>query len=333
MRALVFSEPHKMAIEELPQPVAADDQLLIRVRASGICGTDLHIFEGEYTAQYPLVPGHEFSGEVVETGPHCTRFKVGDRVAVEPNTPCNNCPECLRGQHHFCRNMVVPGVNRPGGMAEYAVVAERAAFDIGDLPWEEGALCEPLSCVVRSIERLDPQIGERVLVLGAGPIGLLMARLIRARGVTRIDFLERNPTRGRRVAEMRYGEVFGDLGAVPDRAYDSVADASGSSMLVSEAANRLTRSCGKVLAFGVPAMGRQLAIDHFRLFRDEISIIASYTSLKNSLQAIDLMRSGLIDVSDIVSHRIALSQVPTFIERMQAGDGDLRKVTVTDFAG
>lgn len=331
MKSLIISEPGKMAIAEMPRPAPKADEVLIRVRASGICGTDVHIYNGGFTASYPVVPGHEFAGEVVAVGPECSRIPIGARVAVEPNVPCNNCPECLRGEHHFCRNMIVPGVNRSGGMAEYVVVNERGAFDIGDLSFVEGALVEPLSCVVHATERLGVGWAEHVLILGAGPIGILMGRLIRARGAARVDYLERSPGRLARAAAMGLGEVYSSSGDIADKVYDAVADASGSSVLVAEAANRLTRPRGRVLVFGVPHKSGQIALDHFRVYREEISVIASFTSLKNSIQAIDLMKSKTIDVSDVVSHQIKLSECPDYILRMQAGDGDLRKVTVTDF--
>jgi 2-desacetyl-2-hydroxyethyl bacteriochlorophyllide A dehydrogenase len=332
MKSLIISEPGRMAVADAARPEPKGDELLIRVRASGICGTDVHIYNGDFTASYPVVPGHEFSGDVVAVGRGCTRFAPGARVAVEPNVPCNNCPECLRGEHHFCRNMVVPGVNRPGGMAEYVAVNERAAFDIGDLPFVQGALVEPLSCVIHGVERLGVGWAERVLVMGAGPIGVMMGRLIKGRGAAQVDYLERNPTRAARAAALGLGAVYAGLSEIDDRRYDSVADASGASALVAEAANRLTRARGRVLMFGVPHKGDQVVLDQFRVFREEISIIASFTSLKNSMQAIDLMKSGTIRVDDLVSHRIKLSECPGYIKRLEAGDGDLGKVTVTDFA-
>ncbi|MBB4266384.1 alcohol dehydrogenase catalytic domain-containing protein [Roseospira visakhapatnamensis] len=332
MKSLVFAQPGQMSIEDLPRPEPTGDEVLIKVEASGICGTDVHIFQGGFSCDYPLVPGHEFAGAVVEVGPACTRFKVGDRVAVEPNVPCNNCPECLRGEHHYCRNMVVPGVNRPGGMAEYVLVKERGAFDIGTLPYDLGALVEPLSCVVHAAERLAPQVGERVLVMGAGPIGLLMGRMIRARGAARVDYLERNPDRRDYAARMGLGHVYDTTDAIPDKAYDAAADATGVSALVSEAVNRLVRPRGRVLVFGVPSQTAKIEIDHFRFYREEVQLIASFTSLKNSIQAVDIMANEVIDVHDIISHKINLSDCPDFIRRMQAGDGDMRKVTVTDFA-
>jgi 2-desacetyl-2-hydroxyethyl bacteriochlorophyllide A dehydrogenase len=332
MKSLIISEPGKMALADVARPEPKGDELLIRLGASGICGTDVHIYNGGFTASYPVVPGHEFAGEAVAVGPDCKRFAPGARIAIEPNIPCNNCPECLRGEHHYCRNMVVPGVNRPGGMAEYVIVNERGAFDIGDLPFVEGALVEPLSCVIHATERLGVGWAEHVLVMGAGPIGVMMGRLIKARGAARVDYLERNATRAARAAALGLGAVYASPSEIADRVYDSVADATGASALVAEAANRMTRPRGRVLIFGVPHADGQVVLDHFPVFRQEISIIASFTSLKNSMQAIDLMKSKTIRVDDLVSHQIKLSECPDYIKRIEAGDGDLRKVTVTDFA-
>jgi len=333
MRSLVISEPRRMAIVDTPVPEPTGDELLIRVRASGICGTDVHIFNGEFAEHYPVVPGHEFAGEVVAAGPDCRRLALGARVAVEPNIPCNNCPECLAGDHHYCRNMVVPGVNRPGGMAEYVLVAERAAFDIGDLPFVEGALCEPLSCCLHAADRLGVAWAERVLVMGAGPISLMIGQVIKARGAGRVDYLARNPSRARRIRALGLGSVYASLSEIEDRAYHSVIDATGASELVAEAANRLARPRGKVLLFGVPHADGRVAFDHFSMFRQEISLIPSFTSLKNSLQAIELMRSRTLRLDDLITHQIKLSQCPDYIHRLAAGGSDLGKVTVTDFEG
>lgn len=331
MKALVISGRGEMAVKDVAAPQPLPDEVLIKVMASGICGTDIHILEGGFPVAYPVIPGHEFSGEVVAVGDKCTRIKVGDRVAVEPNVPCNNCPECLRGEHHYCRNMAVPGVNRPGGFAEFVAVREYGVFSIGDLGFADGALVEPLSCVIHAIERLAPQLGDRALVMGAGPIGLMLGRLIKARGALQVDYLEQLDERRAYAAKEGVGAVFAGLDEVPEKAYECVLDATGVSALVSAAVNRFARLRGKVLVFGVPKPDGEIRVNHFKMFREEIQIITSFTSLKNSMQAIDLMKAGVIRVDDIVGDTIALSDAPEFFHRMKNGDGKLRKVTVTRF--
>ena len=331
MKALFINCPGEMEVKEAAEPKPGAGEVLIRVRASGICGTDVHILEGGFPGAYPLIPGHEFCGEVVEVGPGCSRIKVGDRVAVEPNVPCNNCPECLRGDHHYCRNMIVPGVNRPGGFGEYVVVLERGVFSVGDLDFAEGALVEPLSCVLHAVEMLAPKMSDRALVMGAGPIGLMLGRVLKSRGIARVDYLERLDERRNYAAKEGMGDVFAGLDEVPEKHYECVLDATGVGMLVSEAANRFVRARGKVLIFGVPHLDSEIRLNHFRVMRDEIQIISSFTSIKNTFQAIDLMRSGTVKMDGIISDRIPLSKAPEYVLRMKNGDGGIRKVTVTDF--
>ena len=331
MKALVFERPHELLVKEIDVPRAAADEVLIRVHACGICGTDIHILEGGFPGAYPLVPGHEFSGEVVAVGGDCRRIRVSDRVAVEPNVPCNNCPECLRGEHHYCRNMIVPGVTRGGGFAEYVAVKEWGVFSIGGLDYGRGALVEPLSCAIHAVERLAPRLGDRVLVMGAGPIGLLLGRLLKLYGVLHVDFLERLDERRATAAREGCGSVYAATDAVPEKYYECVVDATGVSALVGEAANRFVRVRGKVLAFGVPKPDGEVRFDHFRVFRDEVQIIGSFTSLKNTIQAIDVMSGAGFEVDDIISDRISLTQAPLYIARLARGDGALRKVMVTDF--
>jgi D-arabinose 1-dehydrogenase-like Zn-dependent alcohol dehydrogenase len=124
MKALVIEKPGTAYVQTVPVPQLGDYEVRIRVKASGICGTDVHIFRGAYLGTYPVIPGHEFSGIVEETGAKVTRFTVGDRVAVEPNISCDTCPSCLNNRQNFCEHWSAIGVTLPGGMADYAVATE-----------------------------------------------------------------------------------------------------------------------------------------------------------------------------------------------------------------
>ena len=144
MKQLVIAQPEMAQIREVETPVPEKDQVCIRVEASGICGTDLHIYHGGFVPSYPVIPGHEFAGEVVALGPECRRIQLGTRVAVEPNLPCNNCENCLAGRHHYCRHMEINGVNVPGGMSEYCLVRERGVFVAEGLEAAAAAFMEPV---------------------------------------------------------------------------------------------------------------------------------------------------------------------------------------------
>lgn len=325
MRALTILEPGKVSVQEVPRPAVGPGEVLVKVAACGICGTDVHILRGEYLGGYPVVPGHEFSGEVVAVGDGVIRTRIGDRVAVEPNIACDNCTNCLNNRQNFCLNWQAVGVTLPGGMAEYVVAPEKVVFDIGDLSFEEAAFMEPLSCVVHGIERADIALGDRIAILGAGPIGLLLLQVALARGAVDVTMLERQPARGA-LAE-RYGahRWVQDLDALPADTYDVVIDASGAIPLMQRSVS-LVRHGGTVLLFGVPPRGVDLPLDAFAIFEKGLTIRSSYTSRRNSYQALALLQSGDVKVDDLVSHRLPLGEFEHGVELIESGLEGVAKV-------
>jgi threonine dehydrogenase-like Zn-dependent dehydrogenase len=195
MKAILIERPEQVKVVECPMPEPEEHELLIKVMASGICGTDIHILRGEYMGDYPVIPGHEFSGVVERVGEGVTRFQTGDRVAVEPNVACDNCHNCLQNRQNFCLNWQAIGVTRSGGLAQYVVAPEKTAFSIGDLPFEHGAFMEPLSCVLHGVERAKICLADRVLVFGAGPIGILLLQAVQLQGSVQVTVVEKNPAR------------------------------------------------------------------------------------------------------------------------------------------
>nr|MCU0909255.1 alcohol dehydrogenase catalytic domain-containing protein [Paracoccaceae bacterium] len=176
MRGLVFREGQAVAVETLPDPAPGPGEVVIAVRASGICHTDVEILRGNYGASaFPLVPGHEFAGEVVALGSGVASVAVGDRVVVDPNIGCGVCPACLRGRLNLCERLGACGVSRNGGFAAFCAVPADRLVAAGDLPWPVAALAEPLGCVLNGLSPMAGRDCGRALVFGAGPIGLLMA--------------------------------------------------------------------------------------------------------------------------------------------------------------
>lgn len=308
MKAAQITEKGRVELVDIPQPAPKDGELLIRVHASGICGTDVHIYRGQTMGGYPIIPGHEFAGQVEAVGRGVTRFKAGDRVAVEPNLSCGNCPACLENRQHFCHNWQALGVTLPGGMAEYTVAPENAVFSIGDLDYDSGSFVEPLSCVLHGVERLAPRVGDRVLLCGAGPIGLLMMRVLRLAGASAVDVVELDDKRRGMAAAEALGKTFASFEDLAKRGYDAVIDATGA-LAAERAALDFVRDSGSVLYFGVPPEGGTFPLEPYQLFRRELKILSSFTSLRNSLQAIRLMREGAIKVADLVSHRLPLADL------------------------
>lgn len=288
------------------------DWITIQVSVSGICGTDLHIFLGEYLGNYPIIPGHEFSGDVVAIGDKVDRFQIGDRVAVEPNLSCGICDACLHNRQNFCENWQAIGVTIPGGMATHVMVPQQAAFNIGDLSFEEAAFMEPLSCVIHGVELIESTLGihsalgAHILLIGAGPIGMLLLRTLVNIGPAELDIVEKNESRRDFAATEGSGQVFSDFSQVKKEYYDIVVDATGV-IPVLEQCIMYVRPAGKILFFGVAPRGKVMTIEPFRLFNKQLTIMSSYTSLRNSKQAIDLISAGRIIVKDLISHRLPLN--------------------------
>ena len=233
--------------------------------ASGICGTDIHIFNGEYLGAYPVIPGHEFSGVVVSTGSQITRFKVGDRVAVEPNIACDNCVHCLNNRQNFCLNWQALGVTLPGGMEQYVTAPEKAAFSIGDLPFEVGAFVEPLSCVVHGIERVRLRLADQVAILGAGPIGNLILQMARLQGAAQISVLE--TTRVGRNWRVKWELILLTNWRICSRTPSMWSSMPPGVLPVMNRAIDFVRPGGTVLLFGVPPAGRNLEVEALKCFR------------------------------------------------------------------
>lgn len=327
MKAAKILQPGQMEIVDIPCPEPAANEVLIRVMASGICGTDVHIFRGEYMGDYPVIPGHEFAGVVEAAGAAVTRFKPGDRVAVEPNIACDNCEACLNNRQNFCLNWSAVGVTRPGGMAEYTTAPEKTVFSIGDLSFEQAAFVEPLSCVLHGLERLGPELADKVAILGAGPIGALLMQGIRAQGASHITVVDKNEARLRFAGELGADLTLNDLNGLKPDSYDAVIDATGVIPVMQRALD-FARPGGKVLLFGVPPAGKEMCVEAFQIFRKGLTVLSSFTSVRNSYQAIDMLRSGRIQVDALVSHRLPLEDFQRGIETIEQGLEGVKKVQI-----
>ncbi len=318
---------NSMVIEETDVPVPGPGEVLIKVMACGICGTDVHIFRGEYLGSYPVVPGHEFSGVVEKTGDQVTRFKRGDRVSVEPNIACDDCVSCLNNRHNFCLNWQGVGVTRAGGMAQYVAAPEKAVFSIGGLSFQEGAFMEPLSCVLHGLERTRVPAGAKVALLGAGPIGILLLKAVRALGAAHVTVAEKTASRLEFARSAGAAVCLSSVDELERDSYDVVIDATGVPAVMAKTI-LFARPGGTVLLFGVPPSGKLMEVEPFIIFRKGLTVLSSYTSERNSLQAIRLMESGRIPVREIVSHQLPLTDLQKGIELIEKGADNVKKVLI-----
>jgi D-arabinitol dehydrogenase (NADP+) len=327
LKAAIILQPNQIVTQEVPIPEPGAGEVRVKVMASGICGTDIHIYRGEYLGSYPVTPGHEFAGVIEQVGAAVTRFKVGDRVAIEPNIACDNCLNCLNNRHNFCLNWQAVGVTRPGGMAQYVTAPEKTVFDIGELPFEQGAFMEPLSCVLHGLERLDLDVAAKVAILGAGPIGCLLLQVIRAQGAAEVTVVDKNTARTDFARTLGADTALTSLEDLPRDAFDAVVDATGVTAVMSRTLE-FARHGGKILLFGVPPSGQKMTVEAFSIFRKGLTILSSFTSLRNSYQALGLLKSGRVAVEGLISHRLPLESLERGIHLLEGGLEGVKKVMI-----
>ena len=331
MKAARIIEPLKTEVLELLQPEAGPDDVLIQVKAAGICGTDIHILKGEYAlARFPMVPGHEFSGEVVAVGDNVTRFKVGDRVTADPNIPCNRCESCQRNEPNQCENLTVIGVTRDGAFAEYVAAPEAVTFSIGDMSYSDAALIEPLACVAWGLQRVQIQAGDRVLIFGAGPMGALLAQAVSAAGASQVDITDVVPWRLSVMEELgvTHAVLADDLPknakAFAPHGYDVVADATGAPPVIQQTAG-YARPRGKIWIFGVAPDKAMVQFSPYEVFRKDLSIIGSFAVNRTFHESIMMIRSGKINLQPLVSHQLPIEE---FQEGLRLAQEDPRRMKV-----
>ena len=196
MKAITYTSHGEVQSSEIADPSAAPDDVVIRVHASGICHTDIDILYGRYgNSTFPLVPGHEYAGEIIETGKNVTDYSIGDRVVVDPNIHCGKCKACSKGLTNLCEQLGAYGVTVHGGFAEYSAVQTSNVVPIGDLSYSVAALAEPVGCVLNGLDAFDTDSVGNALIFGAGPIGMLMALCLRTRGVNDVTMVDLDESR------------------------------------------------------------------------------------------------------------------------------------------
>lgn len=321
MRAAVVDQPGSIRVADVPDPKPGNHQLLIKVGACGICGTDVHIADGHFPpTPYPIVPGHEFAGEVVEIGPEAPGdWRVGDRVAVDPSLFCGYCTPCRSGHGNLCANWGATGDTVDGAFAEYVAVPAANCYRMPDsMTWQQGALVEPVSCAVHGVRQIGVEPGERFLVMGAGTMGLLMQQLLQ-RGGARVSVVDRNASRLPRAEQLGAAAVATDAAEL-DQRFDAAVDCTGAAPAIEAAFDSLRRG-GRLLIFGVAPAEARVSLSPFRIYNDEIKIVGSMAVLHSFGAALDLVASGAIDTEAIITDALPLEKFPEALELMRAGTG------------
>jgi 2-desacetyl-2-hydroxyethyl bacteriochlorophyllide A dehydrogenase len=319
MQAVVFPSPEHVEVQSVPEPACGPDDVIVKVSTCGLCGTDLHISRNEYLSGFPLIPGHEFVGTVVEAGIDAHAVKVGDRVAVDPNLYCGECDECRRQHNNHCLNWQGVGVTRAGGFAEYVVVPARACYRVPEgMSDLEAAFIEPVSCVMHALNRIRLRPADDVLIFGAGPMGLLLVQAMRHSGASRITVIEKQEQRRAMALQMGANEAHAPT-TIANEKFGFVIDATGAPAVIEQALGWL-RPRGTYLQFGVAPMKASVSWKPYDIFKNDWTIVGSFALCYTFQQAIAWMEAGVIDVKPLVSHTLPLSEFPSALQAFAKGE-------------
>lgn len=327
MRAAVISAPGEVTVTTVDDPVPGPREVVVEVAACGICGTDLHILRGEFAPELPVIPGHEFAGEVVAVGSSVTELRAGDRVAVDPNLPCHECYYCRRGRSNLCERYAAIGVTTAGAAARYARAPLGNCVKLPEhVSVRDAALIEPLSCAVRGYDVLRAGLATHVLIYGSGTMGLMMLELAKRTGAATVDVVDVNPARleTARLLGCSATATSADELSRP-RGWDVVIDATGNERAIQDGLGRVGRG-GTFLQFGVADYAVRATIEPYRVYNQEITITGSMAVLHSFERAADLFAAGVLRPDVFISHRLPLEDYPQALEQFAAGVG--RKIQV-----
>ncbi|MBP1860102.1 zinc-dependent alcohol dehydrogenase family protein [Rhizobium herbae] len=336
MQAIQFVAKGVAAPADLPLPEIPPGHALVRVKAAGLCHTDIDVLHGRYgEGRFPLVPGHEYAGVVEAIASDVTGVQPGSRVAVDPNLPCGECKACRKGLTNLCRNLKAYGVTHNGGFAEFSVVKASHLHDIGELPFDVAALAEPLACVVNGLGSADLKTGpfgtQSALVFGAGPIGLLLALSLKVAGVETVTVADINENR------LAFAQELGLKAAVSGsqdllarkRDFDFVADATGVASVV-EGMIGFAADGGTVLVFGVCAPDARISVAPFEIFRRQIKLVGSHSLNRNIPGALEILTKDKGAMARLVSHRLSLPEILPFLTTKSSDAATMKVQFVAD---
>jgi D-arabinitol dehydrogenase (NADP+) len=331
MKAIVYDAPRQFKYKEVPEPQIQSDDVLVRIDACGLCGTDLHIHEGEFAPNFPLIPGHEFTGEIVALGGSVKDLKQGQRVVGNSNESCGKCFYCLRGDFLLCLNLRAYGVTQDGGFAQYLRIKADRIFPIGNLTSREAVMVEPSACAVHGMEVLAMKPGSDVLLFGAGPTGQVLAQLLKLNGAGRLVVAAPPGPKLELAGRLAADEIVPMDRKNPDKhrnrlrelnptGFDYIVEATGSAF-VCEDALQFVRRGGTLLVYGVYPETETVRFNPFDLFRREITIKGSFAQIDAFPRALAYLESGKIKVNEIVTDEFALEDWPKVLEHAWSRKG------------
>lgn len=322
MKAAVITAPGEIAIEEVADPTPGDNDVVVEVAAVGICGTDLHIFEGEFAPKLPIVPGHEMSGTVVAIGRSVTEIKIGDAVAIDPSLHCGECFYCRRARGNLCENWNALGVTYPGAAAQFLLSPKKNIHKLPkNVDLKSAALIEPLSCAVRGFDQLPRNPGSHYLIYGSGTMGLMMAEMAKVNGAASVSIVDLNQDK------LKTAKVLGftNLAKSADefdqpRGFDVVIDCTGVTEAIKDGLKHVMPG-GTFLQFGVANKDAKVEIEPFWVYNKEITIVGSMAVLHSFDRAVELFASGVLNTDVMISDRYSLENYADALTAFKSGKG------------
>ena len=336
MRAVFYEAPQHFTVSDVPTPRPLPHQVLIKVATCGVCKTDVHIHRGEFISEFPLIPGHEFSGTITEVGSEVEDLAVGMRVAVDNTVLCGHCYYCRKNQPLYCENFYSLGCNGPGGFAQYVVANHDKVFAIGPLSFDQAAMIEPTACAVHGLDRIALRPGDDVLMFGTGPTGIVLAQLLRHAGALNLVLVGSDPVKLAIAGKLARADTLlmdrshYDLhrNAIDHRyphGFDVVIDATGAAEVLQDCP-RYARRGGKIIVYGVTHETDTMTINPYQVFHKELSIIGSFAQTHAFDRAIQYLQLGLVQVDDIITHRFPLEDFQSALDQVDHGSGHIKVI-------
>ena len=327
MKAVVLSTVDNLALADVKKPKPGSKECLVKVLACGICGTDRHIYHGEYPSAKPVILGHEFGGVIEEVGPG-SKFQVGQVVSVDPNIVCGKCLDCKEGRTAFCPDLTALGVNINGGLAEYVLTPDSQIYPVrNDLNPLHLAFIEPLACSIRGLDLANLKGGEKVAILGGGVIGLLVVQLAKLAGASEIVLVTRQKFRRDVALKIGATRVIDPINENVDTAItnmDVTFECAGSVETFKQS-QKITRRGGSVIVLGLTASDATLEVNPFNIVVNELRIQGSFLNPLTQARAAELVESGKLNLDILISKVVDLSGVKAILNAPPA-EGDIKYI-------
>ena len=337
MKAVVYDSARNFSVREIPTPKPGTGEVRIKIELAGVCGTDLHIHEGNFIAEFPLIPGHEMVGLIDALGEGITEFAIGDRVTVNPVVSCGYCEYCRLGKPILCHNRKGLGTNWPGSFAEYVIATHDLVFKVNGLSAEVAVFAEPAACAMHGVETLQIRPGSSAIIFGAGPTGQLLAQLMATGGAASVTVAASTQFKLDTAKRLGADQIYlmdrknvakskVDLLELSGGGFDIVVEATGVPE-IGEICVSLTRSGGTVMIYGVSEPDDTFRINPFEIFRREITIKGSFAEIDTFSATLAALHSGRVKTDGLITHRFSLEEYGLALETLRS-DKSAHKIVI-----